>query len=384
MICASLLSGLAIIVVGARLYARFFITRAPGLDDLLIVLALIFGVALSVLVMLGNQIYYNGYHVWDIPIKSAVPHRINIWVAQVCYTLALSFIKISILLFYKRLSVSFTKPFLIAVWVGIAYNIIYCIGFILLLCLLYRPLPAYWLSFDPVYYLKHDFKQGSEQLAEPLSAYFSVIGDLYSVVLPLVLISKLSLPRRQKYALNGLFSLGLLVVMFGSVRSYYMYRVVNVDWDFTWTLWKIWVWGEFEMWFGVYCASAPALKPFFKRWWSGLQTYRSNNRSGVSSSAKDRQVYVVRSDGRGGLGKVERHWVRNSARYFVPQQVGNYSEISSNRTAAQHNLDADGSVGILKSVDVDIERCATGTSWLDTEPSRPVTLDVMNGNGKRI
>ena len=39
-----------------------------------------------------------------------------------CYTLAISCVKTSILLFYRRLSVSFTRSFLIAVWVGIAYS----------------------------------------------------------------------------------------------------------------------------------------------------------------------------------------------------------------------------------------------------------------------
>jgi predicted membrane metal-binding protein len=64
MVCATLLPIIAIIVVAVRLYARFYITRAPGIDDLLVVFSLIFGIALSVLVMIGNQIYYNGYHVW--------------------------------------------------------------------------------------------------------------------------------------------------------------------------------------------------------------------------------------------------------------------------------------------------------------------------------
>lgn len=64
MVAACLLSAIGVIVVGARLYARFYITKAPGIDDLLIILALIFGVTLSILVMLGNQIYYNGYHSW--------------------------------------------------------------------------------------------------------------------------------------------------------------------------------------------------------------------------------------------------------------------------------------------------------------------------------
>lgn len=64
MIAASLLPAIGIGIVAVRLYARFYITRAPGIDDALIVLALVFGIALSVLVMIGNQIYYNGYHIW--------------------------------------------------------------------------------------------------------------------------------------------------------------------------------------------------------------------------------------------------------------------------------------------------------------------------------
>ena len=63
-VIACLLSSVAVLVVGARLYARFCITKAPGIDDALIVLALIFGVTLSAMVILGNLRYYNGYHVW--------------------------------------------------------------------------------------------------------------------------------------------------------------------------------------------------------------------------------------------------------------------------------------------------------------------------------
>lgn len=64
MVVACMLPAIAIGVVGTRLYARFRITRAPGIDDALIACALVFGIALSVLVMVGNQIYHNGYHIW--------------------------------------------------------------------------------------------------------------------------------------------------------------------------------------------------------------------------------------------------------------------------------------------------------------------------------
>lgn len=349
MVVACMLPAIAIGVVGTRLYARFKITRAPGIDDALVVCALVFGIALSVLVMVGNQLYYNGYHIWDIPPESAVPHRINIWVAQIMYTLSLSSVKISILLFYRRLSVSFTRGFYIAVWVGITYNIIYVAGFLLTLLLICRPIDAYWKSFNPAYRAAGNYTCGSEQIAEPLSAIFSVIGDAYSTILPLILVSRLSLPRRQKMALYGLFSLGFSVVLCGAVRSYYMYRVVNVDYDFTWTLWKIWVWGEFELWLAVYAASAPALKPFFKR-------YIDKMSSGAEGSKNHNQVYLVRSNGNGGIGRVERILVSKKRN---PEA---YLELSSDQKSDSQ---------IVKSVEFEVEQDGTDIEALPDVRSGP-------------
>lgn len=259
-----------------------------------------------------------------------------------CYTLSLSCVKISVLLFYRRLSVSFTRGFYIAVWVGITYNIIYLVGFILTLLLLCRPLDAYWKSFDPEYRATANYTCGSEQIAEPLSGILSVIGDAYSTILPLVLVSRLTLPRRQKWALYFLFSLGFSVVICGAVRSYYMYRVVNVDYDFTWTLWKIWVWGEFELWLAVYAASAPALKPFFKRYIEKMSTESGSSRQGHN------QVYLVRSDANGGLGKVERIFISKK------RHPDAYLELSSDQKPDQVGITTANSQ-IVKSVEYNVE-----------------------------
>ena len=303
MIVSCLLPTLAVIIVGVRLYARFKITKAPGIDDVLILLALIFGITLSCIIMVGNQIYYGNRHVWDIPIEVAVPARINIWVSQLFYTLALLCVKTSVLLFYRRLSVSFTKTFLVAVWVGIAYNIMLVLGFLLTLLLLCRPISAYWLSFKPSYYAAHNYHCGSEQVTQPLVAILNLIGDFYSTLLPLILVSRLALPRQQKAALYGLFSLGFLVVISGAVRSVYAYQVVNVTYDFSWTLWKLWVWGEVELWVAVYAASAPALKPLFKKYFEDFSLSSSRSQHELH---RGRTVHVVRSNEKGGLGKVEK------------------------------------------------------------------------------
>ncbi|OQU95387.1 hypothetical protein CLAIMM_01604 [Cladophialophora immunda] len=257
-------AAIGIITCTARVYSRLFITKAPGLDDLLVVVALGFLTALTVLVIIGNKDYYNGRHVWDIPPDSFVGGRANIWASLWCYVIGITLIKISVLLFYRRLSVKFSRAFLIATWVGIIYNILYFLSFGLTLLLLCNPLHAYWDSFNPAWAATHHFHCGSESAALPASSAFSVAGDFYSTLLPLILVYYLELPRRQKIALYALFALGFMAVAAGLVRTVLMYNLLNVDYDFTWELWLTWIWAVLELYLALFAASAPSLKPFFR------------------------------------------------------------------------------------------------------------------------
>jgi hypothetical protein len=83
MITSILLASMGIVMVAARLYSRVFITKAPGFDDFLIVFALLFGIALSVLVIIGNKVWFSGHHIWDVPLENHYGHRLNIWVRSI-------------------------------------------------------------------------------------------------------------------------------------------------------------------------------------------------------------------------------------------------------------------------------------------------------------
>jgi len=258
-------SALGTAIVTARLYSRLFITQAPGIDDLLIVVSLGFGIALAVLVIVGDTVYYDGHHVWDIPVDSFVGHRLNIWICLWCCVVASASVKISVLLFYRRLSVKFSKAFLVATWIGILYNILYLVGCCLAMLLMCNPLHAYWSSFDPTWAATHRYHCGSDQISLPIYSALSVLGDFYSSLLPMVLITYLDLPFKQKLALYLLFAMGFLVVAAGIVRTILLYVVVNKDYDFSWVLWETWIWSMVELYVSILAASAPALKPFFRR-----------------------------------------------------------------------------------------------------------------------
>ena len=194
---------------------------------------------------------------------------------------ALSCVKISVLLFYRRLSVTFSRGFMIATWIGIVYNILYCVGFMLVLTLTCRPVNAYWDKVNPIWANEHDWRCGSEQIALPAAGALSVLGDFYSALLPMLLIVGLDLPKRQKLGLYMLFAIAFLVVGAGIARTILVNIVINRSYDvsqclsssvfnahlfqFTWVLWEVWIWVQVELYLALLAASAPALKPFLRR-----------------------------------------------------------------------------------------------------------------------
>lgn len=258
------LSILGIFTVGFRLYARLFLTKALGIDDVLVVFSLMFCIALSVLIIIANKKFHLGRHVWDIPASTISPHRQNVWMSQWCYVAAAALVKISVLLFYRRLSVQFTRTFLIATWIGIIYNVCYFITFGVVLLRLCTPISAYWTRFEPDWAATHSFRCNSEAASLPTSSALSVVGDVYSTALPFALIWNLKLPARQKVALYALFSVGLLAIGAGIARTVLLYIIHHTKQDLTFILWETWIWALVELYVSLFAASAPALKTFFR------------------------------------------------------------------------------------------------------------------------
>ena len=92
-------------------------------------------------------------------------------------------------------------------------------------------------------------------------------------------------------ALNAVFSLGLLVVAAGSVRTYYLTKL-GTDYDITWVGFDVFVWADLEVQLSIICASAPALRVFFRRYLSdpisrAIHTASSVSRSGIRSTNND-------------------------------------------------------------------------------------------------
>ncbi|KAH7014023.1 hypothetical protein B0J12DRAFT_443794 [Macrophomina phaseolina] len=262
----SILLGLTLAVVAARLWARCKVRRNAGLDDWLIVAALPFLIAYNVCHLLGFYLYGVDRHAWELTFFQAVNIRIVTWAIAMCYMMVTSLVKISILCFYRRLSEGvMTQSWLWTVRGSIGFVIAYGFIFILMLFVACRPMSAFWNKMDPEWATSHDFKCFNEGADFIASAVVSVIQDAAVCILPLLVVRRLQMPRKQKWALGAIFGIGFFLCLCGTMRVGYMYKVYYQSYDTTWEALPVWCWTLVETHFAIICASAPALKLFFRR-----------------------------------------------------------------------------------------------------------------------
>jgi hypothetical protein len=206
------------------------------------------------------------------------------------YLLATHLTKISILLFYRRLSSgTFAAWF---VWAIRAMIVVVTLSFVGLNVTLFnacKPFDAFWNQVDFGWaalnkYVCYD--EGAGQYATIVSGAFQ---DLVVCLIPMVLIMKLPLPRRQKVALFGLFSLGLMYVLLECAsmetngcrtfslaifRSYYIFKVYYDSYDVTWWAGPAFLLAGIEASMGITCASMPALKFYFSAYFNETDSSR--------------------------------------------------------------------------------------------------------------
>lgn len=295
LVLLGILLALTLAVVAARLWARCKIRRNAGLDDWLIVAALPFLIAYNVCHIMGFSHYGVDRHAWELTFDQAVNARIVTWAIAISYIFVTSLVKISILCFYRRLGEgALNMTWLWIVRCSIAFVVVYAFIFILMVFVACRPMNAFWNKMDPAWALSHDhqcFNEGADFIA---SAIVSVIQDAAVCILPLLVVRRLQMPRKQKWALGAIFGIGFFLCFCGIMRVAYMYRVYYQTYDTTWEALPVWCWTLVETHCAIICASAPALKLFVRR------VLQSTHGESSQSGARARLGYDNVGSGRAG------------------------------------------------------------------------------------
>jgi len=160
------------------------------------------------------------------------------------------------------------------------------------------------------------------------------------------------------------------------MRIVYVLRLFYESYDVTWTGYQIWLWTSIETSLGIVCASGPALKIFFRRYFnistigSGLRKtfaggkyYQENGmyynaQTGTAMSAPERK-------GNSQNGSINNHG--NHSQFVTTCEVGGkFSAVDARPIPEDHDADVElGTIKVMREIDIGEEEIRTPSelSW---------------------
>ncbi|KAK4129058.1 hypothetical protein N657DRAFT_676740 [Parathielavia appendiculata] len=242
-----------------RFYTRGWVNHVLGASDWCILPALLCaaGVTASSLEQVAHG---AGKHAWETdPFKLPAFERAA-WYGILFYNLSLTLTRISILLLYKRIfNYGWIKRVIQIVLVLIVASGIWLVVAVCTACM---PLQAFWdwsLYFTTRVYCQPPNLWWA-------NAALHITSDLVIMALPMPVLSSLNLPRRQKYAIVGLFALGFGVCIISVVRLVALIDLTELQaYDATYTSAYMIYWTTVEVNAAIACACVMTLKPFIQR-----------------------------------------------------------------------------------------------------------------------
>jgi hypothetical protein len=126
------------------------------------------------------------------------------------YIISSTLIKVSILCFYRRMSASLTNIFVYCVWGSIVFCVLYAISFSLVILFTCSPAIGFYHVFDIAWRFQNELECRDEGAVIVAVAAISSVQDFVICLLPIFLIWNLQIRKRQKFALCGIFAMGLV------------------------------------------------------------------------------------------------------------------------------------------------------------------------------
>ncbi|KAI1211921.1 uncharacterized protein F4807DRAFT_458126 [Annulohypoxylon truncatum] len=252
---STVMMALTLAFVSLRLYTSFRVTRKPGLEDWLCIVALVlsFGHISGVLLL-----SHKTRHMWDVPLSWFLD---DYWKIRLFANLFQSFAyfssRLPILMLYLRIFGE-TRGFRIACYV--------CLALVFAVSLVAIPLLSYYCAPFP--------SEGWHSLAvfarcknilnwAIIQGGLDIFLDLYIFILPLPIVLRLHMPKRQKLGVLAVFLTGFLAVLASVVGFYYRYRLTytnDVNWNEGIYICTIIV----EINIATICSCMPACYAFFR------------------------------------------------------------------------------------------------------------------------
>ncbi|KAL7961750.1 hypothetical protein V8C34DRAFT_272282 [Trichoderma compactum] len=262
---------LAVIVVGLRILARRMKNVSLWIDDWLIIAALVPSCAH----VFGMGVYPVsrglGKHVWADPPDAQYAWAVGLFIGELGYFVTIACVKWSILAFYWR-SFKIRSSVKFPIYILAVIVLLWATAVILLTIFQCQPTSAWWNRFNPTHPVRPDQYKCNVDSVKFFygNAIPTIVTDVLMLALPLPYITKLQLPKGQKWALAGIFLVGLFVTIISIVRLHFLLQGNLTSPDITWNFVDIALWSVLEGNVAIICACLTFLRPVLSRFTFGI------------------------------------------------------------------------------------------------------------------
>ncbi|KAI1100870.1 hypothetical protein F4804DRAFT_317765 [Jackrogersella minutella] len=274
----------------ARLFASFRRYRKLQPDDYLMLCAVILsdGIIGAMLSAVTKGFGLHQYRVLANDPKaplSLVQVLQIIWAYAVLNGFCFSTIKLSILLFLRRLF-WVTRWFKIAWWINVAYVVLWTIGSTLFYIFQCSPIDFYWNKIYAAVAMTPPEADKDGSCIKALASIgtpiiLNTIGDLFVLLLPLPILFKLQTTTTKRLRLLALFIIGFMATAAGFVRFAFIFAS-NPRADVTYSSVEFLLWSNIEEALGIVCANIPIIATLFEQ--------SKKRRSGIGSHGQSTQT----------------------------------------------------------------------------------------------
>ncbi|KAK4664784.1 uncharacterized protein QC763_506330 [Podospora pseudopauciseta] len=247
-------TSLSILVVGTRTFVRAVLMRKFGADDWTMLGALLFscGYLVEIIIMKYNGV---GHAITTLTVDNMLI-LIKVTLAIQCtYYACVNCIKFSILCMYLRFAVTETLRY--ACFGLIGFHAVFFIISLTTTLAQCQPLEKMWdltgvapgrcINTTAFFY----FTSG-----------FNILTDILIFGLPIKTLIGINRPRKEVYALVGVFCIGAFATVIAIIRLHTIIVYTTAVDPFRESI-LVNLWSVLEVNIGIICASAPALKPLF-------------------------------------------------------------------------------------------------------------------------
>ncbi|KAK8225521.1 hypothetical protein HDK77DRAFT_132905 [Phyllosticta capitalensis] len=278
-VCVGVMMGLSTFAFGSRIVSRRIVGSSWDWSDTTLMFGYLLGIVINVCAIVGSARGFGRHLAYVASHTNFVDLlRIN-FTAQVAYLWSLTLIKISILLFYRRIFA--VRKHQIAIKVVFVCVLLWWFIFFTLMCTKCQPVSRWWTNI---------LSCGSFHAEFIACAAANSLIDILVLAIPIWGISGLGLQRKQKISVGGLFLTGSVVVVASLVRLVYLVEFSMVD--LTWKYIPAATWSLIEVNIAVVSACLPFLQPLLVRILGALHliTPRTGSNANTNSTKMSRWV----------------------------------------------------------------------------------------------